>query len=309
MADALAVLRYKTDIDREVLHVLASYRNSSSQLSWSNDAIDRLTRFVTAGKSIRGSLMVYTYRMFKSETLPSILKAAVAIELIHAGLLIHDDIMDRDQLRRSLPSIYTQYEEFGREHGARNAAQFGDSQAINLGDVCFFLGFSLLDIHSFGMSADIAHELSFVALAQMQDVSAGELPNRLSREQIRSVYQYKTARYTFSLPLKVGAMLAHAPDSVVRNLFAIGEHIGLLYQIRDDELNDTGHARTTGKTTGSDTKNGKQTLAHSMSVDEMIALKKDSEDRARTLIQGLPLWADQKTGLLELVTFVSSRDK
>ena len=309
MAIQLSVLSYKDDVDHALDQALTSYAKSTPTLSWTDDAVARIREFAHSGKTIRGSLVLYVYRMFKSETLPGIAQSAAAVELVHAGLLIHDDIMDRDTLRHGKESLYVQYIKVAKEAAAKHPEHFGDSQAINLGDLCYFLAFSLIDSSSSFVSGVLAQELSRVALAQMQDVSAGELPSPLTRDQVLSVYVYKTARYSFSLPMRIGAMLAHAPDPVIRSLDQIGEHMGILYQIRDDELSVSGDPSITGKPSGSDQKNGKQTLASFLSAPEMARLKQEHEDTAKRLIQSLPLWGDQKAGLTELLAFCTGREK
>ena len=71
--------------------------------------------------------------------------------------------------------------------------------------------------------------------------------------------RYKTGRYSFSLPLLAGAMLADAPAELRGKLETFGESIGLLFQIRDDELGLFGDERELGKPVGSDVREGKKT--------------------------------------------------
>ena len=105
-----------------------------SQINIWGDSIDRLLPFVTSGKTTRGSLAVYIYSLFRKNLPPSIYKAAAALELYHSGLLIHDDIMDRDNLRRGKPSIWEQYSR------ASHDTHIGISQAINAGRPLFLYG-------------------------------------------------------------------------------------------------------------------------------------------------------------------------
>ncbi len=308
MTDGLSVLSAKPLVDARLTSFLDRYAESAPKLKWLTDIISRLKPFVISGKTVRGSLTVYAYTMFHTEALPSVLSAAAALELFHAGLLIHDDVLDRDTIRRGKDAVWRQYERLGEGQSAADSRRFGDSMAINAGDLCYFLGMSLIDPRDSTLFGLIATELAAVSVAQMSDVSAALLPERLSEDDVRMTYLHKTARYTFSLPLAVGATMAKAPDSAIRKLSDIGQHLGMLYQIRDDELNVTGNPAQTGKPTGTDRTNGKQTLRDLVPADRLRSIREDHAAKAAESITALPVWGDKKAGLTELLGFCMTRN-
>ncbi len=257
--DISAITDTKKHIDQTIIEHLTQ-KQAESINERQRDLITRLIPFVTSGKSIRGCLAVFVYSLFSTNRKSEIFDCAAALELLHSGLLIHDDIMDRDELRRGAQAIYTQYTEVGKQNGTGDSRHFGVSMGINAADFCFFSGYELLGRLSNDIFGFVSHELTHVVAAQMQDVYASQIAQSLSENDVMTVYRYKTARYTFSLPLMVGAKLASASEAVIRMLDRIGENLGIIFQLRDDELNIIGNTQKTGKPQGSDVREHKQTL-------------------------------------------------
>ena len=302
MSDSLrAILSHKKIVDEQLISYLTERKAKLSQINiWGGDSIDRLLPFVTSGKTTRGSLAVYIYSLFRKNLPPSIYKAAAALELYHSGLLIHDDIMDRDNLRRGKPSIWEQYSR------ASHDTHIGISQAINAGDLCFFMAQELLS--DMNILSLVSRELQPVVIAQMQDVVSGK-GQSLSKDEVLSLYRYKTARYTFSLSMAVGATIVKTTADNVTLLMRLGESMGLLYQIRDDELSIEGDSAVTGKPVGSDEKNAKQTLATLLDSEELNDLKTSLLEHSDHEIDLLPIAGQHKEELTHLVRYCLTRDK
>lgn len=302
MSDSLrAILSHKKKVDEHLVSYLNQKKAGLSQInSLGADIIDRLIPFVTSGKTTRGSLTVYIYSLFQKKMTPAIYTAAAALELYHSGLLIHDDVMDRDNLRRGRPSIWEQYRK------ASGSTHIGISQAINAGDLCFFMAQELLaQLPLLGL---LSRELQPVVIAQMQDVISGK-GKTLSKDEVLSLYRYKTARYTFSLSMAVGATIAKTPEDNVALLMRLGESMGLLYQIRDDELSVEGDSAVTGKPVGSDEVNAKQTLATLLNSEELNDLKVSLLEHSDHEIDLLPIASKHKEELTGLVRFCLNRSK
>ncbi len=255
--------RYKPQIDASLIKLLSKHKKSLTEVNyWGEDVIERLIPLATSGKTIRGSLVLFAYELFGEKIHDSVIEVAAIIELLHTSLLIHDDIMDGDKIRRGKQSIYVQYQELCAHKNVPNALHIGKSMGICTGDLGFFIAFSTLS--SLSISANmrlsllhiLSRELSFVGVAQMQDIDI----SARTENEILSLYKYKTARYTFSLPLAVGGILAQQSASTIKQLEILGEHLGILFQIVDDQLNLFGDAKTTGKPVGSDLRERKQTL-------------------------------------------------
>lgn len=233
---------------------------------WGKDVFERLGECATRGKLWRGSLVMLGAEMAGCKILDWPIKIAAALEFFHTGLLIQDDIMDQDMMRRGEPTMYTQYQRLGESMGARNPLHFGISQAISVGDVVFFLAHQLLGdfpvehaAHAKQIIGFFAEELIKIGFGQMEDVSAGQVKKLLTEEEIISIYRHKTARYTFSLPLMVGSWCAGRYD-LGEKLEKFGEALGILFQLKDDEMGLFGKTEEIGKPVGSDIREGKQTL-------------------------------------------------
>lgn len=293
------ILAYKPAIDERILAVLEEKRAELSRVhSWGSDAVNRLTAFMVSGKTLRGALLLYTYTRFYPTAGEPVYRAATGIEFLHAGLLIHDDIMDEDALRRGQPAIHAQYE------ALRNSdTRFGRNMAINVGDLCFFTAFELFPP---ALVQKVSSELQYVVVGQMQDVARDG--QSYDKDELLSLYRYKTARYTFSLPMAVGAILAGASAPTVLRLEALGEHMGILYQLRDDELNENGDSRVTGKPIGSDERNAKLSLARILPAEAFTSLKKSLQQETQKLIEQIPYSPTHKSELRELLQFLTTRN-
>ncbi len=302
MAEALdTILMHKKEVDAAIIAYLENKRNTMSLINgWGSDVIDRLITFTTSGKSTRGSLAIYIYTLFQKKASQEILDAACALEFFHSGFLIHDDIMDTDELRRGRPSIWEQYRTLtGKFHT-------GISQAINVGDLCLFMG-NELAVKS-GITDLVSQELPPVIIAQMQDVHRCT-DKALSKDDVISLYRYKTARYTFSLSMAAGATIARCPQDTIDIFDRLGESMGLLYQIRDDELSVEGASVVTGKPVGSDERNDKQTLARLLDSEEMNDLKVSLFEHCDDEIAILPVEKNHREELASLVRFCMTRKK
>lgn len=233
---------------------------------WGKDVIERLKEFSLSGKMIRGALILFAEEMFTGSYSPNALKAAVSMELFQTGLLIHDDIMDEDTTRRGKTTIFYQYAELAKTMNIQQFYHFGESMGICVGDIAFFLGFENLANLETSPSLlnkiyqTFSREMCFVGLGQMQDVFYSITDENLSENTILSIYLYKTSRYTFSLPLMIGAILGKAKKHTIACLETIGENLGIIFQIKDDELGLFGEESITGKPVGSDIQENKKTL-------------------------------------------------
>jgi geranylgeranyl diphosphate synthase type I len=235
---------------------------------WGEDLLERFQSFTLQGKMIRGGLIVLSHLLFREDVPEPLFNLAAAVEIVHSSLLIHDDIMDRDTLRRGSPSIYHQYRTLALEEGFEDPDHFGESLGICAGDVGFFLASEILASLELDprivrtLMSRWASEFISVGLAQMQDVSQSGTgtDGGISEDDIVHLYGYKTARYTFSLPLALGALAAEAGSESVAQLERIGEYMGIAFQLKDDELDLFGDETVTGKPVGTDMQEGKKTL-------------------------------------------------
>jgi len=259
--------QYRYPIQEYLRDFLTGKARTLSQINrWGKDLMERLMWFSSQGKMIRGGLVVFSYNIFRDNTPIWIFKIASALELIHSSLLIHDDIMDRDSLRRGKKSIFFQYKELLHKLNPAESYHAGESLGICAGDIGFFLGFEILsnlNIDPFLKDRIFTlwtEELTNVGLAQMEDIYFSIYEGNVSEEDILNLYRFKTARYTFSLPMSTGAMLGGCEKKSLGILDQLGEICGLIFQIKDDELGLFGKEKELGKSIGTDITERKKTL-------------------------------------------------
>jgi len=195
---------------------------------------------------------------------------AVSMELFQSFLLIHDDIMDRDPIRRGNPAIYVQYDsDIQVKNSAlpqEQANHYGEALGICVGDVVSFLGYQAItgadlpDSTKIRLLQRVNYELTRVGLAQMQDVAWGASVTIPDSREIYQMYVNKTGRYTFTLPLLLGGILGDASETDLSTLERLGDTLGILFQIKDDELGILGNPDITGKPRGSDLRENKKTI-------------------------------------------------
>ncbi|MBN9185977.1 polyprenyl synthetase family protein [Microbacterium sp.] len=222
----------------------------------------------TGGKRLRPRLVVAPYLLLDGAPLPPAIELAVAIELLHTALLLHDDVIDGDVERRGAPNVAGTFERAAVEAGApRRVAQgWGVSAAILAGDLMLTSALRLVaglrvDEDRRERIVDLVDESVFRAAAgELADVAYAAGLDTPSASAIRQMMADKTAHYSLELPLRAAAILAGSPEPLGERLGAIGRSLGLVFQMRDDLLGVFGRSEETGKSTVGDLREGKRTL-------------------------------------------------
>lgn len=256
--------------------------------SISNIPAELLKRFLETarrGKKIRGSLVVLGYEACGGTDHDAILDASLFIELFHAGVLVHDDFMDRDHLRRGLPTIHEQFKDIGKSRNVKHdPLHYGNAMEVNVGDAAYYLSWEKLMASSFlpdrlvDAGKIYADYIVRVVHGQVLDITTTSIKS-ITENDVLKVLRYKAAEYTGVLPLLVGATLSGENDE--KRLTAIknyGLAFGWAFQIQDDVLNIFGNEDDSGKPVGSDIREGKNTLLmlhlHQHGTDEQRAFQK-----------------------------------
>ena len=249
------------------------------------------------GKRIRAFLVLETARVFNVARRAA-LRAAAAVEILHAYSLVHDDLpaMDDDDLRRGKPSAHRAFDE---------------ATAILAGDALQALAFEVLaddDTHSDpAVRAILVHTLAQAAGArgmaggQMLDLLAQE--QSLTEHEVTRLQLLKTGRL-MTWCCEAGAVLAKAPRPQFLALSHYGRDLGLAFQIADDILDATATREEIGKTPGKDQAAGKATLVALMGLERARAHARFLADQA---IGHLDCFDERAELLRELVEFVISR--
>ena len=229
--------------------------------------LNALIQFCTGGKMLRAVLVDLGYQITGGkEHDQALLPIQASVELIHASLLIHDDIIDRSEKRREKDTMHRVFASTHRENGYRgNSDNYGQSIAMLTGDVALCLAFYF----ALGSQFDTDRKLTAIShfvenliktgLGQAMDLSL-TVRAEVDRSEIRTMTLYKTAFYTVVAPLQLGGLLGGAGEQT-RTLFeGFGRPLGEAYQLQDDILGVFGEEEEIGKSTLSDLKEGKRTL-------------------------------------------------
>ena len=279
----IALLDYKKKVDPEIEAYFKKVINETEGADENIlDAIKYARKIVMAGgKRARAAFMYYGYLAAGGRERKKMLKASVSIELIHAFLLIHDDVIDQDELRHGVKTTHIYYGEIAKKYFKnKDANHFGNSMAIIIGDMIGALGNQVLYESKFeaGIIIKALHRLqsivSCTAIGQSEDVFI-ENRGRATEKEILKMYENKTAKYTFEGPLHLGAILAGADQKFLQSLSGYSIPAGIAFQIQDDILGIFGHAEKTGKPVGSDVRQGKQTILVAKALEK--ADKKQKE--------------------------------
>ncbi len=241
-------------------------------------ALQKIGDSVTEGKMLRGMLVLVSTEIHGSRITDEVYATAAALEIFHTGLLIHDDIMDNDHRRRNKDSVYYQYVKEGQNLHIKNSLHYGQSMGLCVGDICFFLGFEILakNIKNSDTLRKIiqlsSEEMQHVGPAQMADTMHGMTNAEPNEKEIINKYLYKTAHYTFSIPLLLGAYFAENYNETMLKRF--GEDAGIIFQLKDDELGIFGDETKIGKQVGSDIRENKKTLLRWYTFNNAIGVDK-----------------------------------
>lgn len=245
------------------------------------------TRSVHGGKRFRAMFCLWGFRAVRevsSTEDAALLRAAAALELLHASALVHDDFMDASDTRRGHPTTHVAFADLHRRSGwPGDPDQYGAAAAVLLGDLLLSWADELM--RGCGLPTDVVAEAlrvfdatrSEVVLGQFLDVSL-QARGKSDVDQAMQVVRYKSAKYSIERPLHVGAVLAGGNASMLDELSAFGLPLGAAFQLRDDLLGVFGDPAVTGKPAGDDLSEGKRTVLVALtlqrcSAPEAIALE------------------------------------
>jgi geranylgeranyl diphosphate synthase type I len=264
------------------------------------------TRSTQGGKRFRAMFCTWGFRAVR-EAAPqeeeSLLRAAAALELLHASALVHDDFMDASDTRRGHPTTHVTFADLHRRSGwPGDPAQYGAAAAVLLGDLLLSWADELM--RGCGLPADVVAEAlrvfdttrSEVVLGQFLDVSL-QARGASDVEQAMQVVRYKSAKYSVERPLHVGAVLAGGTPDVVDALSAYGLPLGEAFQLRDDLLGVFGDPGVTGKPAGDDLSEGKRTVLVALALQRCTP----AEALALEGALGRELSADEVRQLQEVI--------
>ncbi len=246
--------QYQKKIDSEIeVFFREKIRESRSVFREATETIKILRDInLGGGKRIRPILVNTGYFLAGGKNKKAILEASLSVEFIHNWFLIHDDIIDQDELRRGKPSLHTFYRK------KTDNAHMGISLAIVAGDISAALGYQALISSRFperpkAKALSIFHQAVVnTCHGEMLELFIKENKEGLTERDVLDVCRYKTAYYTFVNPLKIGAALAGADNKFLELIEKFALPIGIAFQIQDDILGLFASEEKLGKPIASD---------------------------------------------------------
>ncbi len=270
--------------DDAIARSLARVRRRASGLGGDMEALGAaIERAAGGGKRFRPALVVASFRAFGGADADAlgVYDVAAAYELLHTAFVAHDDVIDHDTVRRGIPNIGGEFRARALDTGADagGATLLGDAAGILAGDLLLHeaqriialsptpepVRRALLDQFDDAVYDSAAGELADVGNAVAADVA--------DSASIFAAAYNKTAVYSFSAPLRAGALLADASPLAVDRIGAAGGRVGLAFQLVDDLIGAFGTAQAAGKDEGVDLREAKRT--------PLIAYARESAEWAR----------------------------
>ena len=235
------------------------------------------------GKRLR-PLLVMAACEAVSGHMQAALRAAVAVELIHAYSLVHDDMpcMDNDVLRRGKPTVHVRY---------------GEAQAMLAGDAMQALAFEVLTPDEgvppalqARLCALLARAAGHAGMAGGQAIDLASVGKPLAEEVLRDMHRRKTGAL-LKASVMMGVACGEASPTAERALEAYGEAVGLAFQVVDDILDVTQSSVVLGKTAGKDQQHNKPTYVSLLGLDGARAYAQELRARAQAALSDSGLGA------------------
>jgi geranylgeranyl diphosphate synthase type I len=268
------------------------------------------TLFTAGGKRLRPAFTIWgaVAAGGLTEDPGALIRAAASLDLLHVGILVHDDVMDSSATRRGVSSAHLQ---FAEQHACQELLgspdAFGRAGAILLGDLLQLWSVQMLE--SCGLAPEMVRQARPVLERMRTEVTCGQFLDVLVQHEplqdaehvlaaAGRVVEFKTAKYTVQRPVQFGAVLAGGTAELVAALEGYGSALGRAFQFRDDLLGVFGDEAATGKPAGDDLREGKRTVL----IAHAYAGTTDAgRDRLRARLGDPELDAD---GVAELRTLI-----
>jgi geranylgeranyl diphosphate synthase, type I len=223
---------------------------------------------VNGGKRLRPYMVIRSCQILKGKV-SNAMPAASAVEMVHNFSLVHDDIMDNDEMRHGVPTVHK---------------KFGMPIAILAGDVLFSKAFQIITdsklspIATTQLVSRLAKACVDICEGQLLDVKMAEERRIPSQAEYITMIGKKTAAL-FDVSCAMGAICATNKVKDISNLSSFGRNLGIAFQITDDLIGVMGDPKITKKPVGNDLREGKKSLPILMAIksakgsDKKIILK------------------------------------
>ena len=204
---------------------------------------------VNGGKRLRPYMVIKSCQILGGKTFRAT-PAASAVEMVHNFTLVHDDIMDNDDMRHGVPTVHN---------------KFGLPIAILAGDVLFSKAFQIISNSKLSSNAitqlisQLAKGCVDVCEGQLLDIKMAEEKRIPSQSEYIKMIGKKTAAL-FEISCAMGAICATSKIKDIKSLSSFGKNLGIAFQITDDLIGVMGDPKITKKPVGNDLREGKKSL-------------------------------------------------
>lgn len=270
--------KYKERVDsgiaQELDRRLSEVKDISPHLVPILEAMKELS---IGGKRLRGMLTILGYELTGKTVNDEVIKAAVMMELFHLGLLIQDDFMDKDVLRRGVKTLIARYDD----------RHVGNFISMLAGDYTFGWGIEVLS--ALQLPAEDVNNGMAVWGKYFTRVGYGQTLDGLSiadDKTILQILELKSGEYTCVLPIVLGATLGGGSTELTNKLKLFGMELGWIFQLRDDWLAEYGDTTKTGKPVGNDSREGKRTYATMYGKDKTEVAINEHMGKGRDFAMG-----------------------
>ena len=210
---------------------------------------------VNGGKRLRPYMVIRSCQILGGKSSTAMI-AASAVEMVHNFTLVHDDIMDNDEMRHGVPTVHK---------------KFGMPIAILAGDVLFSKAFQIISESKLSPKAT-THLISRLAKAcvdvcegQLLDIKMADEKRIPTEKEYITMIGKKTAAL-FDVSCATGAISATNKPKDISNLSTFGRNLGIAFQITDDLIGVMGDSKVTKKPVGNDLREGKKSLPILMAI-------------------------------------------
>lgn len=253
------VRTFQRSFERQIVTFLQTHREIARRLDRRLEPhVQRLLTSLRGGKRLRPLLVALGYEAAGGKDYQLTFPAGLAVELFHHFALIHDDIIDRATERRGRPTIQAATERrAGDPHAGLSTAMLAGDLLLTQADQ--FDRLRLPAARRLAARAAWQRMTEETVLGQQLEFDLARSP-RFSFDDIVRAMIFKSGRYSIAWPLTIGAILAGAHRSSLRQFSSFSLPLGLAFQLRDDLLGVFGQPSQTGKSRDSDIREGKRTL-------------------------------------------------
>lgn len=300
-------------LDRKIESIAAKYTKDPSVINYINYARKII---LAGGKRARPYLSYLMYQALGGKETKKVLIFLVSIELFHSFGLMHDDIIDKAKLRHGIETAHFYIKnKLKQQKRVGDIDHLGNSQAILLGDGLFAWSQEIINLNS-DFSQEILQDVRKYFYEMADEVGTGQMIDadtstrkNVSKQLIDEKIRLKTAGYSFTKPLQIGAALSGNNSKEIEKFCEeFGLKMGIAFQTQDDLLDIISTDEELQKTTSSDQSQHQHTyFTFFKSLNEGKKIIEENFNEAKTLVKNSKIKEDAKKKFIGLIELIKNR--